>query len=73
MVTTDGEPVRGHVLSGTLHAGDTVIWAYVEGRAAEVVAYDAAGEVIEDHPLESVRQSGGLRGAVTGQPGSAPG
>ena len=51
VVTTDGERVRAHVLSGTLHAGDTVLWAYVEGQAAEVVAYDAAGEVIEDHPL----------------------
>jgi hypothetical protein len=52
LVTTDGTTVPGHVESGTIVDGDTMMWGTVVGGLAAVVAYDAAGEVIEDHELK---------------------
>ena len=49
-VTTTGEVVEGEV-STTLVEGDSMMWGRVPGEVAKVVAYDAAGDVIEDHPL----------------------
>ncbi|HWM73770.1 MAG TPA: hypothetical protein VNQ53_08520 [Nocardioides sp.] len=49
-VTTSGEVVAGHVHSGLVE-GASMMSARVPGRLAKVVAYDASGEVIEDHPL----------------------
>ena len=49
-VTTAGEVVEGQV-STTLVEGASMMWAQVPGSLEKVVAYDASGEVIEDHPL----------------------
>ena len=49
-VTTSGEVVAGRVHSGLVE-GASMMSARVPGRVAKVVAYDASGEVIEDHPL----------------------
>jgi hypothetical protein len=49
-VTTTGEVVEGEV-STTLVEGASMMWARVPGELAKVIAYDAEGEVIEDHPL----------------------
>ena len=49
-VTTSGEVVEGQV-STTLVEGASMMWAQVPGNLERVVAYDANGEVIEDHPL----------------------
>lgn len=51
LVTTDGTTVPGHVESGSVVPGASMMWGTVEGKLAAVVAYDAAGEVIEDHEL----------------------
>ena len=58
LVTTDGTTVTGHVESGTVVPGDTMMWGTVVGELAAVVAYDAGGDVIEDHRLEAC--SGGV-------------
>lgn len=52
LVTTDGTTVPGHVESGSLVPGASMMWGTVVGELAAVVAYDAAGEVIEDHRLK---------------------
>lgn len=49
-VTTSGQVVTGEV-STTLVEGASIMWARVPGELAEVIAYDADGKVIEDHPL----------------------
>jgi hypothetical protein len=51
LVTTDGTTVAGHVESGTVVAGASMIWGTVVGDVAAVIAYDGAGKVIEDHRL----------------------
>jgi hypothetical protein len=51
MIATDGTRTTGTVLAGSLIAGDTMIFGEVPGELARVVAYDAAGKVVEDHPL----------------------
>ena len=51
LVTTSGERLEAHVEAGTLVAGSTMIWGRVRGELAAVIAYDASGGVIEDHPL----------------------
>lgn len=50
-VNTAGEVVRGVVESGSLAEGDSLFFANVPGELARVIAYDAAGDVIEDHEL----------------------
>jgi len=50
-VTTSGEVVAGQVTT-TLVDDASMMTARVPGRLAKVVAYDASGEVIEDHPLK---------------------
>ncbi|HET9422315.1 MAG TPA: hypothetical protein VFO49_14345 [Nocardioides sp.] len=49
-VTTTGEVVQGQVTT-SLVEGASMMAARVPGRLAKVVAYDASGAVIEDHPL----------------------
>jgi hypothetical protein len=49
-VATSGEVVAGQV-STTLVEGASMMWARVPPDLAKVIAYDADGEVIEDHPL----------------------
>lgn len=51
LVTTTGAVVAGHVTT-TLVEGASMMWGTVPGELAKVVAYDAEGVVIEDHPLE---------------------
>lgn len=51
LIATDGTRTVGTVLAGTLVTGDTMIFGEVPGELARVVAYDAAGDVVEDHPL----------------------
>ncbi|MFC6341947.1 hypothetical protein ACFP8W_08170, partial [Nocardioides hankookensis] len=58
LVTTDGTTVPGHVESGTLVDGASMMWGTVVGQVAAVVAYDADGDVIEDHELKPC--SGGV-------------
>jgi len=50
-VTTTGEVVEGRV-DTTLVEGASMMSARVPGDLAKVVAYDASGDVIEDHPLK---------------------
>lgn len=51
-VNTDGRAIEGTTLAGTLSPGDTIMWADVPGELARVTAYDAAGDVIENHKLK---------------------
>ncbi len=51
-VATDGTVVEGTVDSGGVAPGDSLFFASVPGELAKVVAYDARGHVIEDHPLK---------------------
>lgn len=51
MVAVDGTRTDGVVLAGTLVPGDTMIYGEVPGELARVIAYDADGNVIEDHEL----------------------
>jgi hypothetical protein len=53
LVTTSGERLEGHVEAGTLVAGSTMVWGRVPGDLAAVIAYDASGDVIEDHRLKA--------------------
>ncbi|KRA32734.1 MULTISPECIES: hypothetical protein [unclassified Nocardioides] len=50
-VATDGTVVAGTVEAGTLVPGESIFFGEVPGELAKVIAYDASGEVIEDHPL----------------------
>lgn len=50
-VTTTGEVVEGTVESGTITEGDSLFHANVPGELATVIAYDTAGEVLEDHEI----------------------
>lgn len=50
-VGSDGSQVEGTVLAGTLVPGESMFFGEVAGPLERVIAYDAAGEVIEDHPL----------------------
>lgn len=50
-VQTDGTVVTGTVAYGRVTEGDSMMWADLSGDLAKVVAYDADGEVIEDHEL----------------------
>jgi hypothetical protein len=50
-VTTTGQVVEGRVYSGLVEGG-SMMSARVPGELAKVIAYDASGEVIEDHPLK---------------------
>ena len=52
LVTTDGETVAGHVESGTVVEGASMMWGTVRGDVAAVIAYDVDGRVIEDHELK---------------------
>ena len=52
MVTTTGDTVGGHLESGTVVAGQTLMWGRVPGTVARVIAYDAAGDVIEDRRVQ---------------------
>ena len=54
-IGTDGARVEGTVLAGTLVPGDSLFFGEVTGPLARVVAYDAAGEVIEDHALRECK------------------
>jgi hypothetical protein len=54
-VGTDGTRVEGTVLAGTLVPGESMFFGEVPGPLARVIAYDAAGEVIEDHPLRDCK------------------
>ncbi|KQZ69861.1 hypothetical protein [Nocardioides sp. Root151] len=50
-VATDGTRTDAQVSSDALVPGETMFWADVTGTLAKVVTYDAAGKVIEDHPI----------------------
>jgi hypothetical protein len=56
-VTTDGTKISGEVESDTVAAGATIMWAVVPGRPekrdllANVIAYDADGNVVENHDV----------------------
>ena len=52
-LTTTGEVVQGTVEAGTFSPGDSIFYANVPGELARVVAYDAGGDVIEDHELKA--------------------
>jgi hypothetical protein len=52
MVTTTGATVDGHLESGTVVAGQTLMWGRVPGTVARVIAYDAAGDVLEDRRVQ---------------------
>ncbi|GAA4098972.1 hypothetical protein [Nocardioides kongjuensis] len=54
-IGTDGTRVEGTVLAGTLVPGESMFYGEVAGPLARVIAYDAAGEVIEDHPLRECK------------------
>lgn len=54
----DGTSLEAEVLTGTLVPGDTMFWADVAGDLVHVTAYDAAGEVVDDHAIEPC--SGGV-------------
>jgi hypothetical protein len=43
------------VLAGTLVPGATMFWADVPGELTHVTAYDADGEVVDDHAITSCR------------------
>ncbi len=51
-VTSDGAVVEGRVHAGLVEDA-TMMSGRVPGELAKVVAYDADGEVIEDHPLRA--------------------
>ena len=51
LVTVDGTHVDGHVESGTVVPDQTMMWGTVVGDLAAVIAYDANGDVVEDHEL----------------------
>lgn len=50
-VTTTGEVVQGRLDTGLVE-GASMMSARVPGELARVVAYDASGDVIENHPLK---------------------
>ena len=50
-ISSDGTVTEGTVLAGTLVEGDTMLFANVPGELAFVIAYDADGEVVENHRL----------------------
>ena len=50
-ISSDGTVTAGTVLAGTLVEGDTMLFANVPGDLASVIAYDADGEVVENHRL----------------------
>lgn len=50
-IAVDGTRVHGTVAAGSLVEGESMFWAAVPGELARVIAYDASGTVIEDHPL----------------------
>ena len=52
LVTVDGTRTEGHVESGTVVPDQTMMWGTVTGDLAAVIAYDAGGDVIEDHELK---------------------
>lgn len=54
----DGSTTDAEVLSGTLVPGDTMFWANVPGDLRHVTAYDADGDVVDDHAVEPC--SGGV-------------
>lgn len=54
-VGTDGTRVEGTVLADTLVPGESMFFGEVPGTLARVIAYDAAGAVIEDHPLRECK------------------
>jgi hypothetical protein len=54
----DGSTTGAEVLAGTLVPGDTIFWANVPGDLTHVTAYDAAGDVVDDHAITSC--SGGV-------------
>ncbi|MFC4784458.1 hypothetical protein ACT8ZV_08290 [Nocardioides sp. MAHUQ-72] len=49
----DGSTVDATVLAGTLVPGDTMFWADVAGELTHVTAYDADGDVVDDHAVTS--------------------
>jgi hypothetical protein len=51
-ITTTGEVVAGSV-DHTMAPGSSILWAKVPGALARVVAYDAEGDVVEDHALRA--------------------
>lgn len=56
-VNTAGESVAGTV-DHTMAPGSSILWAEVPGALARVVAYDADGDVVDDHQLRAC--SGGV-------------
>lgn len=50
-VSADGTRVEGSVEADSLVAGESLFFAEVPGELARVIAYDAAGHVIEDHKV----------------------
>ncbi|MGH3333182.1 MAG: hypothetical protein ACRDPJ_17935 [Nocardioidaceae bacterium] len=47
-----GEAMEANVSSGGIAPGDTVWWADVPTPLAKVVAYDAGGDVVDEHPIK---------------------
>lgn len=47
----DGSTIEASVLRGDFVPGDTMFWADVPGDLTRVTAYDAAGEVVDDHTI----------------------
>ena len=56
-INTAGKSFSGTV-DHTMAPGSSILWAKVSGALARVVAYDAEGDVVEDHTLRSC--SGGV-------------
>lgn len=54
----DGSRRDAEVMAGTFVPGDTMIWADVPGDLTHETAYDAAGDVVDDHAITSC--SGGV-------------
>ena len=51
-VQTDGSVLEEPAVYDRVTSGDSFMWADVPGNLAKVVAYDADGDVIEDHSLK---------------------
>lgn len=56
-INTAGEVVAGSV-DHTMAPGSSILWAKVPGALARVVAYDADGDIVDDHTLRAC--SGGV-------------
>lgn len=52
-IARDGARVDGQLSTDDLVPGESMFWANLPGELAKVVAYDAAGEVLEDHQVKA--------------------